>query len=372
MFRNKYPSSSTSPASNLRCGDFVPPVVQRPVETLFSRLGMKTPEQSSATPILDLLQPLPEPDKEPVNGRFAFPFLTFVASIVLTGNLSFLWVPFGFVLVNFVTILIHELGHLIGGWCVGLNFRAVRIDPFRIRIDSGRWKFRARPRLFGGFALMSFDRVRRVRTRLIVSVAGGPIASIVCGVTAVIAGEMGLVRYDSPWPTFLDFLGVWSLVIGLVALIPHRFGGYTSDGMLLRGLLFWRPEAAQIVAAYALSTFKDKNLFPPDYFRRWFQLASLQTKLQKDNYYANWLAYENASEHEIAAQFLERCLSEFARMDDDQRDKLITEAAVFTAWRRGDPVKAELWVKRIQSPDRLHPFWRKRVNIAVLCAQQQF
>lgn len=333
---------------------------------------MTATKQPSATPILDLLQPLPDPDAEPINGRIAFPFLTFVASIVITGNLSFLLVPFGLLLINFITILIHELGHLIGGWCVGLRFRAVRIDPFRIRIESNKWKFRVRPRLFWGFALMSFDRVRRVRTRLIALVAGGPLTSIVCGVTAVIAGEIGLARYDSPWPTFLDFFGAWSVFIGFVGLFPYRVRRYASDGMLLRALLFSKPEATQVVASYALSTIKNDGLFPPDYFRRWFRLASAQTRLQRDNYCANWLAYENAPDHEIAAQFLERCLSESARMDQDQTDKLIAEAAVFTAWRRGDAVKAEAWVKRIQEPDRLHAFWRTRAQIAILCARNQF
>jgi hypothetical protein len=333
---------------------------------------MTAAKQPSITPILDLLKPFPDPDREAINGRFAFPFLTLVALIVMTGNLSFLLVPFGFLLINFITILIHELGHLIGGWCVGLRFRAVRIDPFRVRIDSGKWKFRVQPRLFWGFALMSFDRVRRVRTRLIALVAGGPLASIVSGVTAVIAGEIGLARYDSPWPTFFDFFGAWSIFIGCVGLFPYRVRGYASDGMLLRALLFRRPEATQIVASYALFTVKNDGLFLPDYFRRWFKLASVQTRLQKDNYYANWLAYENAEDPGIAAQFLERCLAEAARMDAYQRDKLIIEAAVFSAWRRGDAVRAELWVKRIQSPDRVHPFWRTRVNISLLCAQQQF
>src|SRR5216683_4616874 len=215
---------------------------------------MMTTAQSSVTPILDLLQPLPEADMERINGRFAFPFLTVVTAVVLTGNLSFLPVLFGFIFVNFLTIAIHEFGHLVGGWCVGLRFKGVRIDPFRIRVDSGRWKFKVRPRLSWGFALMSLDRVRRIRVRLIIFTAGGPAASIFCGMAAVVAGEIGLARYDSPWPTFLDFLGVWSLVIGFIGLVPFRVGGFANDAMLLRALVFSKPEATQLIASYALST----------------------------------------------------------------------------------------------------------------------
>lgn len=317
-----------------------------------------TTEQPSATPILDLLHPLPMPDTERVNGRFATPFLLVVGAIAMTENLSSLSIPFGFLLINFLTIAIHEFGHLIAGWCVGLRFKGVRIDPFRIRIDSGQWKFRIRPKLFGGFAFMSLDRVRRVRRRLVAYVAGGPAASIVCGAAAAVAGEIGVARqYDSAWPTFLEFFGVWSLVIGCVSLFPFRVGRYANDGMLLRALLFWKPEATQLIASYALSTIKGDKPFPPDYVHRWFRLAGARTKLQDQNYLENWLAFEGAQDHEIAAQSLERCLADSARMDDDQRDKLIVEAAVFTAWHRHDAVKAEIWSKRIQLPDRLHPLW---------------
>jgi hypothetical protein len=317
-------------------------------------------EQPSATPILDLLQPLPKPDAERTNGRFAFPFLTVVGVIVLTGNLPSLGIP-------------HEFGHLIAGWSMGLRFKGVRIDPFRIRVDSGKWKFRIRPRLFWGFAFMSLDKVRHVRRRLIVYVAGGPAANVLCGVVAAFVGEIGIARqYDSPWPTFLEFLGVWSFIIGCMGLIPYRVRGFASDGMLLRALLSWKPEATQIIATYALSTLKGDRLFPPDYFRRWFRLAGARTKIQDENYYENWLGYESAPDDEMAAQFLERCLADSARMDDDHRDMLIVEAAVFTAWRRHNAAKAEIWLRRVQSLDRLHPLWQTRVRIALFCTHNQF
>ena len=334
---------------------------------------MKTSTQKpSVTPILDLLQPLPQADTERVNGRFAFPFLTAVTAVVLTGNLSFFPVLFSFIFVNFLTIAIHEFGHLVAGWCVGLRFKGVRIDPLRIRVDSGRWRFKVCPRLSWGFALMSLERVRRVRARLIIFTAGGPAASILCGITAVVVGEIGLARYDSPWAAFLDFLGAWSLVIGFVGLVPFRVRGFANDAMLLRALLFSKPQATQLVASYALSTLKGNSLFFPDYVPRWFRLASAETKLQIDNYFANWLGYEAAEDQETAGQFLERCLAASALMDDDARDKLIAEAVVFTAWRRDDAAKAQVWLKRMKSLDHLHLLWRTRIEIALLCAQKQF
>jgi hypothetical protein len=330
-------------------------------------------EQPSATPILDLLQPLPAQDRERINGRFAFPFLTVVAAVVLTGNLPSLSIPLGFLLINFLAIAIHESGHIAAGWCVSLRFKGVRIDPFRIRVDSGKWKVRIRPRLVWGFALMTVDRVCRVRSRLIVFVSGGPAASLLLGAAAAIGGEIGLTHhYDSPWPTFLEFLGVWSFFIGCLGLIPFKSRGYANDGMVLRALLFRKGEAHPIIASYALSALKGDTLFPPSYLRRWFRLASTRTKFPSNSYYENWLAYESAQDNEVAAQSLEGCLAESTFMDDDHRDKLVAEAAVFTAWRRQDDTKAEIWFKRIQSLDRLHPLWQTRLKTALFCAQKQF
>jgi hypothetical protein len=335
---------------------------------------MKTPaEQLSATPILDLLRPLPKSDVEPINGRFAAPFLIVVGSIVMTGNLTTLVIPFGFLLINFLTIAFHEFGHLIAGWCVGLRFKGVRIDPFRIRIDSDKWKFIVRPRLFRGFAYMALDRARRVRSRLIVFVSGGPAVSLIVGIGAAVAGEIGLTRhYDSPWPTFLEFLGVWSFIIGSIGLIPFKSRGFANDGMILRALLFRREEALPMIASYALSAAMNDTPFAPLYVTRWFKLAARPSNLQSNRYAANWLAYVGAQEEQVAAQFLERCLADSALLEDDQRDKLIAEAAFFTAWRRQDAVKAEAWRKRIHSPARLHPLWQTRIKIALLCAGKQF
>lgn len=327
--------------------------------------------QSSVTPILDLLQPLPEPDVERTNGRFALPFLASTAAIVLTGNYSFLVIPFGFLLVNFLATAVHELGHLLAGWSVGLCFKGVRIDPFRLRIDSGKWKFKVRPRLFWGFVMMTLDRVRCVRRRLIIVTAGGPVASLFCGVAAIFAGEVIMARSDSAWGTFLDFFGAWSLLIGCLSLFPFQARGFANDSMLLRGLLFRKAEARQMVVAYALSSVARTGPFLPDYAARWFRMAAISTELPGQNYYADWLAYETEQDPDLAAQHLERCLAQSARMDDDARDMLIAEASVFTAWRRGDLEKAETWFMRVKSRDHLHPIWQARVDIARLCARKR-
>src|SRR5260370_12660416 len=106
-------------------------------------------EPTSAATIRDLQEPLPKPDAERITGRFVLPFLTSIALIIFTGNLSFLMVLLGFVLIGFLTTLIHEFGHLIAGWCVGLHFEGVTIGPFVLRYKNRNWEFRLRRRFHG-------------------------------------------------------------------------------------------------------------------------------------------------------------------------------------------------------------------------------
>jgi hypothetical protein len=329
-------------------------------------------ESTSATPILDLQVPLPKPDAERTTGRFSLPFLTFTALIVFTGNLSFLMVLFGFVLIGFLTTFVHEFGHLIAGWSVGLHFEGVTIGPFVTRYKNRNLEFKLRPRFRGGLTYMGLDRLRRVRRRLIVLVLGGPLASLVSGAIALVGGEFALARYDSPWPTFFEFFGFFSLFIGFLALLPIRSGRYAGDGMQLRALLFSKKAATQMIASQALTSIKVHNLFPPDYYQRWWLMASVDTPVQYTRYYADWLEYEKAEDHHVAAECLERCLADSAILDNEGRGKLIVEAIVFSACRRNDLTKTEGWSKRIDSRYQLDPLNRIRIELARFYARQEF
>jgi len=330
------------------------------------------PAGNSPTPILDLLKPLPKPDAERFTGRFALPFLTSIAFIVFTGNLSFLMVLFGFLLIVFLTTFVHEFGHLTAGWSVGLHFEGVTIGPFVTRYKNRNWEFKLRPRLRGGLTYMGLDRLRRVRRRLIVLVLGGPLGSLVSGAIALVGGEFARARYDSPWPTFFEFFGVFSLFIGFLAFLPIRSGRYAGDGMLLRALVFSKKAATQMIASHALTLIKDRSLFPPDYYRRWCQMVAADTPVQYTRYYADWQEYEKAEDFHIAAECLERCLADSAILDNEGRGRLIAEAIVFNGCRRNDLAKTEGWFKRIDSQYQLDPLNTIRIEVARSCARQQF
>lgn len=330
------------------------------------------PASNSATPILDLLKPLPKPDAERFTGRFVLPFLTVTALVVFTGNLSFLMVLFGFILVNFLTIAVHEFGHLIAGWIVGLPFVGVTIGPFVAKFRKGKWELKLRPRLRGGLTYMGLDRLRRVRRRLIVLVLGGPLASLVSGAIALAGGEFARAKYDSPWPTFFEFFGAFSLFMALLAFLPIRAGRYPGDGMQLRALLFSKSDAKQMIASQAVASLKEYELFPPDYFRRWWRMASAETSVQYTRFHADWLEFENAKESKVAAESLERCLEDSAILADEGRSNLIVEATVFNACWREDRAKAKGWYERSLAVRQIRPLDKIRIEIALLYSNGQF
>src|SRR5262249_49681617 len=147
--------------------------------------------------------------------------------------------------------------------------------------------------------------------------------------------------------------------------------GLANDAMLLRALLFRKTEAKHLIATYALSAVSRTGPLLPTYVTRWFRVAAAPNGLPGTNYYADWLAYQAEPDPVQAAHFLERCVTQPAWMDEDARDMLVAEAAVFTALRRGNPEKAESWFKRVKSFHRLHPIGRARTEVAVLCARQR-
>lgn len=75
----------------------------------------------------------------------------------------------------FFVILIHELGYLIAGRCVGMRFLGLRVGPILLSNEFGKLKtsFHATGSL-DGFALVKFESITRISHSLRIMVLGGP------------------------------------------------------------------------------------------------------------------------------------------------------------------------------------------------------
>jgi tetratricopeptide (TPR) repeat protein len=101
-------------------------------------------------------------------------------------------------------------------------------------------------------------------------------------------------------------------------------------------------------------------------------MASAETPVQYTRFHADWLAYETAKDHQVAAECLERCLADSAILDSEGRSNLIAEATVFNACWREDRAKAEGWSKRALSARQLGPLDRIRIEVAVFYSRGEF
>jgi len=330
---------------------------------------------TSATPILDLLAPLPKPVNNFALGPYLLPAVL-IATVLAGRNYQLLLPLFGVWIVGLLATGIHELGHLIAGCTLGLRFQSVGIGPILIKRDCAKWAIEARQGFLDGVTSMSLDRVCRVRTRLIIFVAAGPAAGLALSVIGFVCLRIAIDRDHPALSLILAFLVGFS-VLGIIAsLIPARYRRYANDGMWLKVLLCSKEGTRQILATYALGMQYRSGIDQFCLNHRWAQVASTPGNPVVDPrfvaYTADWNAYQKAPSKETAAQFLERCLANSGFLSVESRDVLIANAAIFTAWQRNDSEKAQIWLDRLVNPERLHPLIRLSAEAALNCAQGQF
>jgi len=275
-----------------------------------------------------------------------------------------------------VVAAVHEFGHWLAGRSVGLRLTFLVIGPLSLKRDSGRWKVGWRHHLGGGLILISIDRVRRVRRRLLIWVAGGPIASLTTGAAALISCRAEKIGGNPAIGLPMAGFAIFSLLAGIQSLRRMRFGRYAGDGMLFRTLLRSYEGAKQQIAAHALYMLKNRGVDRSQWNRRWMRMAAAPTEILPTTFHTDWLKYDLAADPETAAQCLERCLAASGRLSPEEReeslDELFLECAIFLAWHRNDAHKAEVWFKRAAHPERASAVARRKAEVALNWAHGDF
>jgi len=337
---------------------------------------MSVREPASATPILDLTEPLPQPQADGLRLRNVVAILTGLAAALVLPNLPVLAILLGYLTISLVVAAVHEFGHWLAGRSVGLRLTFLAIGPLWLKRDSGRWKLRWRRHLTGGLILMSIDRVRRVRRRLLIWVAGGPIASLTTGAAALISCRAEKIGGNPAIGLPMAGFAIFSLLAGIQSLRRLRFGRYAGDGMLFRTLLRSYEGAKQQVAAHALYMLKNRGVDRSQWNRRWMAMAAAPAEILTTTFHTDWLQYGLAADPETAAQCLERCLAASGRLSSEDReenlDELFLEAAIFMAWHRNDARKADVWLKRAVHPERASAVVRRKAEVALNWAHGDF
>jgi len=328
--------------------------------------------QTSPTPILDLIEPLPKPSDEIITGKFALPFLTFVTMVVFTQNYSFLLVPLGVLPALFLIVAIHECGHLLFGWCAGLAFRGVEIGPICLLRIRKKWTLRLRPRICTGAAHMVLRRIRRIKRQLVICALGGPVTSYIFAFLAFLVGELCRPTDSHGWTTFLELSGFLSLLIAVFSSFPYSAPMGGNDAYLLRQLLVSKSGSMQMIAAHAAFFAGSVEPIRPPYFERWWKLASTNSEGMYSRFYVDWSAYSAVKDPAVSAGLLEILLRQSSRHDLETRNFLAAEAAFFTARHRPGSGQADIWLRRTPHLEWLNSLSRIRLDIAIAESRGEF
>ena len=306
---------------------------------------------SSTTPYLDRLLPLP-----PTNAMYARITWWRVALLLLSLTvgvfrvLCVLWI---------LQILIHELGHLIGGLLVGEQFNYIRVGPFQI--DHSRkitWRWTLGEVLSGGTSTLPVAR-SALRWKFLTSIAAGPAANIISG--------WFVLKFMPQQPSLLAgfcqlFVGA-AFLFGFVNLLPFGDHGRMLDGLRMWVLLFSKARRERMISLLCLvaDVKQGKQVRSLDGYSldRWASVSDSAG----EQVIANWAAYRGAKDQESAGQYLDTCLAASSATTPDFRTELIMEAAQFQAVRRNRLDLAREWLAEDQSDKpRFTRFWAETIS----------
>jgi hypothetical protein len=344
---------------------------------------LATAQSVEATPILDSAT-LP-PRKRKSFGSMALPFVFAILSTAVmiaasnnarqTRNAPVDYVFPTFILAIFLGVVTHELGHLSAGWIVKLRFDSFAVGPISLHLEYGKLTIRLRRSLpAGGYAGMRVDRVRKLRRRLLIFVAGGPIANLLLAMATAL-----FLTYAPPksngLAALLDMFWMMSAILGMINLVPFRTGLLFSDGARILILLSSVPKSRRWLSQNGILSQNHAGVRPKAWRRTWLEAAGRVRDGSIDEFAGNWICYLAANDRKdisAAALHLERCLELTNLLGPFSKDLVALEAAVFTAWFREDAPTAQKWLTHVKKPRTLPELLRNRADIAVCCVRKDF
>jgi hypothetical protein len=240
-------------------------------------------------------------------------------------------------------VLIHEVGHVVGGLLVGFRFNYIRVGPFTIDRSGKITQHWTWYDLASGQTRATPVSGKALRWSYCLHIAAGPAANLI---TAFCAFKMMPRNNSLPAAVVLAvFLG--STFMGLVNLFPARANGRMLDGLRIWILLFTRKRRDRMLLLLTFSAdirrgdpkafMADSNLEP----------SSRIIDGSGEQVAANWLAFYKATaakDHKLAGRCLEKCLVAASSVAADPREELTIEAARFQALRRRRFDLARQWL----------------------------
>ena len=151
----------------------------------------------------------------------------------------------------FISILLHEFGHLIAGSIVGFRFQSFSLGAITVIASRHRWRILLNHNPVLGLVKFASEDTRNLRHRLQIYYLGGAAAGVIGSLVFLgiffslidINGNptTAVTSIADPWVSVVTTLSFWamlgSFVFGAIApMIPIKVRGIASDGMQLDNL----------------------------------------------------------------------------------------------------------------------------------------
>ena len=304
----------------------------------------------SANPILDLSEAPPRPStKKWIWGVLVGGLVGLLLGMSPSMNLPYFAGFNGFLFFPalYVTIAVHEVGHLLAGRIVGMHPGGIVIGGIAFFKSGGRWLIRFHyRRMFSGGLAKALPQKGDLRPAPFGwMIAGGPLASLALTVAC------GLVdlRYGRGTWGWTDTLFWTALLITVGTLVPMSSGLNKSDGARLWFLLRRPDQARPWMAVWALQTEETRGVLPRNWDPELINQMLMADPSSGEYPYIQLLAFYRSTDErkeEIALEHLENALARSASCSKILRQCIFLEAASVSALSRGNVSQARTWLER--------------------------
>lgn len=144
----------------------------------------------------------------------------------------------------FAVVVVHEIGHLVCGLCVGFRLMSIRFGPLRIS-PPFRVSVKFEPKTgASGFVSMIPGKSENLRSRAVVFILGGPVANLLAGFFIL------FLKVGGP---LVSVFATLSISIGAANLVPFRRLSLISDGKRLLMLIKNAGQGERLLAILQLA-----------------------------------------------------------------------------------------------------------------------
>jgi hypothetical protein len=355
-----------------------------------------TQPQSSPTPILDRLVPLPglpKPRRVPgfvislfgvliaygVPGLMIYWNPPFVHTFFYwaKGNLISLfsndWAGVRVILTGFSVALaflaataVHEFGHLLVGVAAGFRFEFLRLSGIQISRNLKVSRYHGSDGQHRNGIAFFTEEMRNRPWRVACMILAGPVANLASGYVLL------MLPFHKSFASG-SFILV-SFVIGVMNLVPFRRAQTTSDGMRILVISRSRAKHERWLAVVQILEQRLAGVAPEHLSDALIATAIGVRDKSLETVVAHLIAYEaayNQHKDNEAAQLLETCLLYAGYATSSTRESLIGNAGIFQAERRNRIDLAAQWLADLPANPQV-PYARLMVEGAILEAQKDY